>query len=73
MSLEDFQLLDNEPLHNSILERDLLKVYRQQGSYSNDQDQKAENIFTENNNYHQFGNLYLEIDTTVRREDKNRY
>ena len=27
MSLEDFQLLDNEPIDNSIVKRDYTKVY----------------------------------------------
>ena len=27
MSLEDFQLLDNEPIDNTIIKRDFLKVY----------------------------------------------
>ena len=27
MSLEDFQLLDNEPFDNSFVERDHLKIY----------------------------------------------
>ena len=30
MSLEDFQLLDNEQFDDSIIKRDFLKVYRQQ-------------------------------------------
>ena len=40
MSLEDFQLLDNEPFDNSIVERDYLKIYHPQGANLNDQDQK---------------------------------
>ena len=66
MSLEDFQLLDNEPFDNSIIKRDFLKVYHQQGAQLNTPDQNIEFIFGENNNYHQIGNAYLEFDITVR-------
>ena len=69
MSLEDFQLLDNEPFDNSIIKRDFLKIYHQQGAQLNQSDQNIEFIFGENNNFHQVGNSYLEIDITVRRED----
>ena len=66
MSLEDFQLLDNEPFDNSIIKRDFLKVYHQQGAQLNDADQNIEFIFGVNNNFHQIGNAYLEFDITVR-------
>ena len=69
MSLEDFQLLDNEPFDNSIIKKDFLKIYHQQGAQLNQSDQNIEFIFGENNNYHQVGNSYLEFDITVRRED----
>ena len=69
MRLEDFQLLDNEPFDNSIIKRDFLKIYHQQGAQLNQSDQKIEFIFGENNNFHQVGNSYLEFDITVRRED----
>ena len=55
MSLEDFQLLDNEPLDNSIRKRGYLKVYHQQGAQLNQSDQNVEFTFDENNNYHQIG------------------
>ena len=32
MSLEDFQLLDNEPFDNSIIKRDFTIIYHQQGA-----------------------------------------
>ena len=56
MSLEDFQLIDNEPIDNSIIKRDFIKVYHQQGAQLIDPDQNIEFIFGENNNYHQIGN-----------------
>ena len=66
MSLEDFQLIDNEPIDNSIIKRDFIEVYRQQGAQLNDTDQNIEFIFGENNNYHQIGNSYLQFDITVK-------
>ena len=69
MSLEDFQLLDNESFDNSIIKRDFLKVYHQQGAQLNDADQNIEFIFGENTNFHQIGNAYLEFDITVGAEN----
>ena len=66
MSLEDFQLVDNEPIDNSIIKRDYTKVYHQQGAILIDSNQNIEFIFGENNNYHQIGNAYLELDISVR-------
>ena len=67
MSLEDFQLLDNEHFDNSIIKRGFTKVYHQQGAQSNQSDQNNEIIFGENNTYHQIGNGYLEFNITVRK------
>ena len=67
MSLEDFQLIDNEPIDNSIVKTDYTKVYHQSGASLNDSNQNVEFIFGENNNYHQIGNAYLEFDITIRR------
>ena len=47
MSLEVFQLLDNDPIDNSIIKRDFLKVYHQQGAQLNQSDQNIEFIFGE--------------------------
>ena len=66
MSLEDFQLIDNEPIDNSIVKRDYTKEYHNQGAILNDSNQNVEFIFGENNNYHQIGNDCLEFDITVR-------
>ena len=66
MSLQDFELIDNEPIDDSIVKRDYTKVYHQQGANVNDSNQNVEFIFGENNNYHQIGNGYLEFDITVR-------
>ena len=72
MSLEDFQLLDNEPIDNSIIKRDFTKIYHRPGDQLNQSDQNIEFIFGENNNYHQIGNASLEFNITVRKNnDKN--
>ena len=69
MSLEVFELLDNEPLDNSITKRDFTKKYHRQGDQLNQSDQHIEFIFGENNNYHQIGNANLEFNITVRKND----
>ena len=66
MNLEDYQFIDNEQIDNSIIKRDFLKVYHQQGANLNDPDQNIEFIFGKNNNYQQIGNAHLEFDITVR-------
>ena len=59
MSLEDFQLLDNESLDNSVIKKEMsLKICHQQGARLNQLDQDIEFIFGENNNFHQIGNGY---------------
>ena len=73
MSLEDFQLLDNEPLDNSIIKRDFTKNYQRQRDQINESDQNIEFIFGENNNYHQIGNAYLEFNITVRKIDTTNF
>ena len=50
MSLEVFQLTDDEPIENSIVKRDYTKFYHQQGANINDSNQNVEFIFGENNN-----------------------
>ena len=66
MSLEDFQLIDDIQIDDSIVKRDYTKVYHQSGANLNESNQNVEFIFGENNNYHQIGNSYLELDITIR-------
>ena len=73
MSLEDFQLVDNEPLVNSIIKRDFAKIYHRQRGQLNQSDQNIEFVFGENNNYHQIGNGYLEFSITVRKSDDTKF
>ena len=72
MSLEDFQLLDNEPLDNSVIKRDFTKIYHRRDQL-NQSDQNIEFNFGENNNYHQIGNAYLEFNITVRKNDDTNF
>ena len=65
MSLENFQLLNNEQFDNGIIKTVYLKFYHQQRTLSNDPDQNIEFIFGQNNNYHQIGNSYLQFDITA--------
>ena len=73
MNWEDFQLLYNEPFDTSIKKRNFTKVYHQQGAQLNQSDQTIDFVFGENNNYHQIGNAYLEIDITVRKNDTTNF
>ena len=66
MSLEDFQLIDDIQIDDSIVKRDYTKVYHQSGANLNESNQNVEFIFGENNNYYQIDNSYLEFDITVR-------
>ena len=65
MSLEDFQLIDNEATDKSHMKRDVLKIYHQQAASLIYSDQNIEFIFGENNNYHQIGNAYLEYELKI--------
>ena len=67
MSLEDFQLLDNEPIDISIIKRYFTKIYHRQGDQLNQSYQNIEFTFGENSNYHQIGNAYLKFNFTVRK------
>ena len=42
MSLEDIQLLENEPIDSSTIKRDYLKIYHQRGANLNNYDQNVE-------------------------------
>ena len=67
MSVQDFQLIDNEPIDDSIVKREYTKIYHQQGANLKDSNQSVECIVGENNNYHQIGNAYLEFDIAIRK------
>ena len=44
MSLEDFQIIDNNTIDNSIVKRDYTKVYNQSGANLNDSNHNVEFI-----------------------------
>ena len=73
MSLENFQLLDNEPLDNSFKKGEFTKIHHRQGDQLNQSDQKIEFIFGQNSNYHQIGNAFLEFNITVRKNDDTNF
>ena len=73
MNLEDFQVLDNEPIDNSIIKREFTKIYHRQGDQLNQSDQNIVFIFGENKKYHQIGNAYLEFNFTVRKNDTTNF
>ena len=52
MSRNNFQIIDNEIIHYSIIKRDFLKIYQQQAANLKDSDQNNDFFFRENINYH---------------------
>ena len=59
MSLQDFHLIVNEAIDNSIMKGDFLKTYYQQAANLNDSDQNIEFIFGEKIIYYQMGIAHL--------------
>ena len=68
MSLEDFHLLDNETIDNSLIKRDFLKKFHQQAATLNISDQNTQFIFGANYNYHQIGNAYFQYGITIEKD-----
>ena len=56
MSFGKIELLENEPIDNSIIKRDFSKNSQHQQANLDDRDQDVVFVFGENNNYHQTGN-----------------
>ena len=69
MSSEKFQLIDNEPIHNSFVKRIFYKLCHQQGALLNDPDRNVEFIIGKYNNYHQVGNSHFGFEITAREAD----
>ena len=69
MSAEDFQLIDDSKIDDSIIKRDFIKLYHQHGAEVDNKNQNIKFYFGENLNYIQISNSYLEIDITVRKAD----
>ena len=73
MSAEDFQLIDDSKIDDSIIKRDFIKIYHQHGAEVNNENQNIKFYFGENLNYIQIGNAYLEIDILVRKADRTNF
>ena len=65
MSAEDFELIDDSKIDDSIIKRDFKKIYHQHGAEFNNENQNTKFYFGENLKYIQTGNAYLEIDKEV--------
>ena len=73
MSAEDFQLIDDSKIDDSIIKRDFIKIYHQHGAEVNSENQNIKFYFGENLNYIQIGNAYLESDILVRKADATNF
>ena len=71
MSAEDFQLIDDSKIDDSIIKRDFIKICHQSGANVGAENSKIKFYFGENHNFIQVGNSYLEVDIRVRRADGN--
>ena len=71
MSVEDFQLIDDSKIDDSIIKRDFIKIYHQSGANVDAENSQIKFYFGENHNYIQVGNGYLEFDIRIRRDDGN--
>ena len=67
MSAEDFQLIDDSKIDDSIIKRDFIKIYHQHVAEVNNENQNIKFYF----NYIQIGNAFIEIDMEVVRADGN--
>ena len=65
MSAEDFQLIDDSRIDDSIIKRNFIKIYHQNGAEVDNENQNKKFYFGENPNYIQIGNSYLEVDIEV--------
>ena len=73
MSAEDFQLLDDEKTDNSIMKRDFVKIFDQNGQQVNDERHGIKFFFGGNLNYIQVGNGHLKFDTKIRKADNTNF
>ena len=62
MSAEDFQLIDDSKIDDSIIKQDYIKCYHQHGAEVHNENENIKLYFGENLNYIHLGNAYLEID-----------
>ena len=69
MSANDFQLIDDEKIDDSIIKRDFIKIYHQSGANVDADNSQIKFYFGENHNFIQVGNGYLEFDIRVRKRN----
>ena len=62
MSREDFQLIEQETIDNSVTKRDSLTIYHHQTANLNEFDQNIHSIIGEKDNYHQIGKACLQYE-----------
>ena len=73
MSAEDFHLLDDEQIDDSIIKQDSIKIYHQSGANVDNENSNVKLFFEENHNFIQVGNGYLEFDTKIRKADNTNF
>ena len=73
MSAEDFQLIDDSKIDDSIIKRDFIKIYHQSGANVDAENSQIKFYSGENHNFIQVGNAYLEFDIRVRRANGNAF
>ena len=56
MSAEDFQLIDDSKIDDSIIKRDFINIYHQSGVNVNIENSQIKFYFGENHNFIQVGN-----------------
>ena len=61
MSAEDFQLIDDGKIDDSIMKRDFMKIYHQSGANIDNESSKINFYFGKNHSFIQVGNGYLEF------------
>ena len=73
MSAEDFQLIDNEKIDDSVIKQDFIKIYHQSGANVDAENSQIKFHFGENHNFNKVDNGYIEFDKRVRRVDGNAF
>ena len=73
MIAEDFQLIDNEKIDNSIIKRDFMEIYHQHGAQVNDENQSIKFFLGGNLTHIQIGSAYLEFEMKVRKVDNTNF
>ena len=73
MNAEDFQLIGDSKIDDSITKRDFIKIYHQHGAEVNNENQNTKFYFGENPDFIQIGIAYLEIDILVRKADRTNF